>query len=476
MKNSEISNPLLPNYEYIPDPEPRIFDDRVYVFGSHDRYNGISFCLNDYVSYSASIQDLTKWRYEGVIYTKREDPNRKIKPFNSLYAPDVIQGLDKNYYLYYGVGSQSKIGVAVSDKPSGKYRFLSYVKHENGSILGQKNDKHQFDPAIFIDDDQRIYLYSGFSPKNFNLMSIGKTISKNGAMVMELNKDMTTLKSNYKYICKTIYNSKNTSFEGHEFFEASSMRKINGKYYFIYSSINNHELCYAISDFPDKDFIYGGVLVSIADIGISEKPLNYTGNTHGSILSINDEHYIFYHRQTNRNQFSRQTCVEKLDYDGLHFKQAEITSQGINGKPLIAKGIHKAASACLLYSTRGTYFYLVIKKRSKYHAYFTQFGRDRNIDENQHIANFSKYTIAGFRYYYFNNPKCLKVLIKGHAKGTIKVFLNEDNALITSIDILPSNNFEWFSSKILKTIYGNYPIYFRFEGKGNFKFMLFIIE
>ena len=36
---------------------------------------------------------------------------------------------------------------------------------------------------------------------------------------------------------KSIYNSKNSSFVGHEFFEASSLRKINDKYYFIYSSI-----------------------------------------------------------------------------------------------------------------------------------------------------------------------------------------------------------------------------------------------
>ena len=33
-------NPYLPSWEYIPDGEPYVFDGRIYVYGSHDRYNG----------------------------------------------------------------------------------------------------------------------------------------------------------------------------------------------------------------------------------------------------------------------------------------------------------------------------------------------------------------------------------------------------------------------------------------------------
>ena len=45
-------NPYLPSYEYVPDGEPHVFNDRLYVYGSHDRFNGKDFCLNDYVSKS----------------------------------------------------------------------------------------------------------------------------------------------------------------------------------------------------------------------------------------------------------------------------------------------------------------------------------------------------------------------------------------------------------------------------------------
>lgn len=87
-------NPFLPSYEYIPDAEPRIFNDRVYIYGSHDKFNGVSFCLNDYVTYSAPLNDLSNWKYEGVIYKKTSDPHYKKRPFNFMnvfFAPDVIK-------------------------------------------------------------------------------------------------------------------------------------------------------------------------------------------------------------------------------------------------------------------------------------------------------------------------------------------------------------------------------------------------
>ena len=48
MKN-QVFNPFLPSWEYIPDGEPHVFGDRVYLYGSHDRFNANNFCQNDYV-------------------------------------------------------------------------------------------------------------------------------------------------------------------------------------------------------------------------------------------------------------------------------------------------------------------------------------------------------------------------------------------------------------------------------------------
>ena len=76
----QVYNPYLPLYEYVPDGEPHIFGDRLYLYGSHDRFDGEMFCLNDYVCYSADIHDLHTWRYEGVIFCKEQDPrNQKTR-------------------------------------------------------------------------------------------------------------------------------------------------------------------------------------------------------------------------------------------------------------------------------------------------------------------------------------------------------------------------------------------------------------
>ena len=101
----EAVNPYLPSYEYIPDGEPHVFDGRVYIYGSHDKFNGRFFCMNDYVSYSAPVDDLKSWRYEGVIWRKKDDQGKKPWLLKQYYAPDVVQGKDGRYYLYYFRGS-----------------------------------------------------------------------------------------------------------------------------------------------------------------------------------------------------------------------------------------------------------------------------------------------------------------------------------------------------------------------------------
>ena len=56
----QVFNPYLPAGEYIPDGEPHVFGNRVYVYGSHDRFNAAIFCVNDYVCYSAPVDDLDR--------------------------------------------------------------------------------------------------------------------------------------------------------------------------------------------------------------------------------------------------------------------------------------------------------------------------------------------------------------------------------------------------------------------------------
>ncbi len=480
MSARQAVNPFLPSYEYIPDGEPHVFGDRVYLYGSHDKFNGKSFCQNDYTCWSASVDDLTSWRYEGVIYRKKQDPKRKLfSVVNTLYAPDVAKGADGRYYLYYTLGYTSRVGVAVCDTPAGQYKFLDYVHYEDGTLLGAKKEPLQFDPAVFVDDDGKAYLYTGFAPEKYPKFLLKKhKPSVTGAMAMRLKPDMVTVEGGINYIAATVHNSAGSGFEGHEFFEASSMRKFNGKYYFIYSSIQGHELCYAVSNKPTEGFKFGGTLVSIGDIGINgnKKPLNYLGNTHGSLIKIKYRYYVFYHRQTNRNQFSRQACAEEIQFRGGKFLQAELTSCGLNGRPLRGIGEYKARIACHLYSRRGARTYGVLKLPKKgIHPYFTQTGGDRNHTPSQHIANFTHGATAGFKYFNFDGANQIIVTIKGNPHGKLIVSETPTGKAIAKIRLTPCEDLTDFYSA-LHIGNGKRALYFTYEGTGRFIFKGFTLQ
>ena len=481
MTKKQIFNPYLPSYEYVPDGEPHVFGDRVYIYGSHDCFDSNEFCANDYVCWSAPVCDLSAWRYEGVIWKKTDDPEKPPFFLKTMYAPDVVQGKDCRYYLYFFKGNQRNIGVAVCDTPAGQYKYLGRVKYPDGTILGRgkdENDMHQFDPGVFRDDDGKIYLYTGMSPKSPTIFTAFKSVNTNGAMACELEDDMLTIKLPTTRVGKSIHCSQGTGYEGHEFFEASSMRKFNGKYYFIYSSINGHELCYAMGDSPLGEFTYKGTLVSIADIGISEKPLNYIGNTHGSIEKINGKYYVFYHRQTNRHCYSRQACAEEIEMmpDGT-FKQAEITSCGLNGGPLKAQGEYDARIACNLFSKKGVYFYGGFKRAKGCHPYFTQTGKDREENGDQYIANFCDGATAGFKYFDFDgNTQSVGVTFFGKAKGEVVVKTNLDGAPIATIPVDNAKNEQKTFVATASVEKGKKPLYFTFNGKGRPNFISIIIK
>ena len=113
--NKQIYNPYLPLDEYVPDAEPHVFDGRVYVYGSHDREDGETFCMLDYVCYSAPVEDLRSWRYEGVIYQAAQDPDYRKK--DSIYSP-VVRGDYPLYLVYQGEGEGSMLEIAFFADPA----------------------------------------------------------------------------------------------------------------------------------------------------------------------------------------------------------------------------------------------------------------------------------------------------------------------------------------------------------------------
>ncbi len=466
-------NPFLPSYEYIPDGEPYVFGDRVYLYGSHDAFKGYHYCVNNYVCWSAPVDDLGDWRYEGVIFDKQKDPLCDDVNERRLYAPDVQLGADGKYYLYYAFDELNVMSVAVCDTPAGEYEFYGHVHYPDGTLLGQKpGDVFQFDPGVYREGD-KVYLYSGFCPPPGMWKAMGtKEVPIEGPVVMELEPDMLTVKTNPRVIAPYIANGKGTDFEGHEFFEASSMRKIRDKYYFIYSSINGHELCYAISDYPDREFRFGGTIVSNGDVFLNgrkvEQALNYLGNNHGSIVEIKGQYYIFYHRHTNRIQFSRQACAEKIELleDGS-IPQVEMTSCGLNDGPLSGKGTYEARIACNLMSSQGITGYSMGERQvEEIHPYFTQSGVDREDNPDQYIANMRDGAVAGFKYFDMKNTTKLTVEVRGSGKGVFRVYTDLDRThRVSEVGLQASK--EWQTSAAdINVEDGVRALYFVYCGEG----------
>lgn len=519
-------NPILPLDEYIPDGEPHVFGDRIYLFGSHDKEGGNRYCAEEnYVGYSAPLSDPTDWRYEGVIYDAKQDPSYIQGQYNDLYAPDVVKGNDGRYYLYYcfgGADGHNKINVAVSNVPCGKYEYLGYVKNEDGSV---HNEYLMGDPAV-INDDGIIRVYCGWSlsmvaasahgkgkgfngedkqynkansqasmvPKpgdkdmNIKLAPIYQMIFHRsledvkdlkyplmGANTFTLKDDMLTVNSKVSRIVPGQFDTtKDSSFYGHAFYEASSIRKINGLYYFIYSSENSNELCYATSKYPDKDFVYGGTIISNGDVGYLDRKdderTNMTANDHGSLECINGQWYIFHHRQTHKSTFSRQACAEPVEIkDDGSIAQVECTSMGLRGKAIETKGKIPAVVSCVL--TNGHMPHATNTTVDEEIPYIT------NINDERFITDIENNTIIGYKYFNFTNPIKLDVTYRGKANGKLLLYIGKKNAKqedwLLEDEAIIDESINWKKIEFSISYNGSAAIYFKYEGIGKIDLLEF---
>ncbi len=471
VNSKQAFNPYLPSWEYIPDGEPYVFEGRVYVYGSHDRFRGHAYCLNDYVCWSAPEEDLSDWRYEGVIYKKTQDPLNANGDM-CLYAPDVTVGPDGRYYLYYVLDKVSVVSVAVCDTPAGAYEFYGYVHYLDGTRLGERQgDEPQFDPGVMTEGD-KTYLYTGFC-------GMGDTF-RSGPMGMVLKADMLTIEEGPVFLAPSEPYSKGSSFEGHEFFEAPSIRKRGDTYYFIYSSILMHELCYATSKNPMKDFVYQGVIVSNNDIHIdsykpADKPMYYGGNNHGSIVEIRGQWYIFYHRHTDGTNFSRQGCIEQISFqeDGT-IPQVEMTSCGANNGPLIGRGEYPAYLACnLLARDEAAYTGGPGAWMDSRFPKITQDGRDGD-EEIGYVENLRDGASAGFKYFDCSGIQKVSIRVRGYCKGYFQVKTLWDGPSLGEIHVVYSNVWKEYSGNIAIPD-GTNALYFTYKGEGGASLASFIL-
>ena len=306
-------NPISPEGVYIADPSARVWNGRLYIYGSLD-VTPESYCSENH--HVLSTDDMLHWRLTENVISSRGA--RDEVPYNDayLYAPDV-QYRDGKYYMYICQPHEIAEGVAVSESPEGPFRNARPL-----NTFGHS----QIDPAAFIDDDgQAYYVWGQFD-----------------ACIAKLNPDMTSIDSSS--IKVGFVNEKE-----HHFHEGGFLTKRGGIYYFVYAHMGRLGMptCigYSTSTSPMGPYKYGGVIIDNSHCD----PSNW--NNHGSIAEFGGQWYVFYHRATHNSNTMRKACVEPISFnDDGSIPEVEMTTQGAGG-PLDACRRVEAERACLLFGS-----------------------------------------------------------------------------------------------------------------------------
>ncbi|KAL2070878.1 hypothetical protein VTL71DRAFT_13904 [Oculimacula yallundae] len=311
-----MSDQPLVTHIFTADPSAHSFNDRLYVYPSHDiktdiqdNDNGDQYAMEDY--HVLSMDDVgSPVTDHGVVLSLGDIPWAG----KQLWAPDAATKNGK-YYLYYPARDKEgvfRIGVAVGDVPEGPF------KPEPKPIEGS----YSIDPASFVDDDGEAYLYFGgiwggqlqcWTGDEFNKEAYTNMEATSGnaynPRVARLSKDMLQFDGGVKELVILGEDGSPLPHSDHDrrFFEAAWMHKYQGKYYFSYSTGDTHYLCYATGDNPFGPFTYAGRIL--------EPVVGWT--THHSIVEHKGKWYLFHHDSSLSEGKNHLRCVKvkEIFYD-----------------------------------------------------------------------------------------------------------------------------------------------------------------
>ena len=349
--------------------------------------------------------------------------------------------------------------MAVCDTPAGQYEFYGRVQYKDGQAM---MENQTYDPSVICTEEGN-FLYFGFAPCMINIPRY-KDQDLKGGSVLQLEDDMITVKEGPQVIIPSLNYGKGTSFEGNEYFEGPSIRKINGKYYLIYSSVNTHQLCYAISDRPMEGFEFGGVIVSNGDVGYNgrkeEDKLMSVGNNHGGLVEINGQWYMFYHRHTFLNQYNRQGCAEKVYFDeNGQIPQVTITTSGMNPGPLSGDASYPAVYCCNL--TNGHMGALSSIGRTNQEIDFPYMT---SVNEERYITNIKDGTRIGYKYINLEETGKIEVVYQTDVPGELEIYTEENGERKAVISLKPCK--WWKTAETEVTFTEEKELYLVYKGEG----------
>lgn len=326
---------LVPG-DYMADPSVHVWNDRLYIYPSHDRESGIPendngdhFDMNDYHVFStddleAVVRGEKKLEDHGVILSVKDIPWAG----RQLWDCDV-QEKEGKYFLYFPLKDRNDIfrfGVAVADRPEGP--FVPQPDPMRGS--------YSIDVAVLKDDvpadgtgkPAYYFYFGGIWGGQLQRYKDNKALENAHlpegdepalpSRVVRLSDDMLQFAEEPKAVLVVDEDGNPLKADDpHRFFEASWVHKYNGKYYLSYSTGDTHMICYAIGDNPYGPFTYKGVVLT---------PVKAGWTTHHCIVEFKGKWYLFHHDSVP----SGKTWLRSLKVCELHYNE-DGTIQTIEG-------------------------------------------------------------------------------------------------------------------------------------------------
>lgn len=445
-------NPFLPPTAFIPDGEPHVFEyngeERLFIYGSRDE-NVTAYCGCGHDVWSAPVTDLTKWTNHGEIFNVKQvwDIGYGIVDGQSFGAPDCVYNpITKKFYLYTFFLEYYKMDGKqgpLKDSPKSIFGFCDdgplCVMAQSDSPIGPfinpvicdwppASEGGTFDPAVLVDEqkDGSVKVYAYWGKKNGDrwaeidsrdMHSIIKP--KTGRPFIDRKNKRTALEATYKTL-------NNPALNGYSsLFEASSIRKIaKDKYVFIYSPNERFStLVYCYGNTPEGPWTYGGIIVDNAQ--------NWDfGNNHGSIVKVNGQWYVVYHKALG-NSYNRQAMIEPVDVriegDKIVIPQVEMTSQGIHSDGLNAFSRYNINTIC--YKTNGV----------------RVAGYERNPDGlNPLVGLNTNNSVVGIKYLNFESKP---IKDKDRLNLKLNVSMISNDASIT-VQVVPKADFDDESKRV----------------------------
>ena len=328
-------NPIIHN-QFAADPTARVFNNRVYVYPSHDIVppEGARqdwFCMGDYHVFSS--ENLTDWVDHGVFLDQKDVQWGNPTGF-SMWAPDCVEK-NGTYYFYFPNGSRIgrgfAIGVATAKSPEGPFTC------EPEPIKGISG----IDPCVLMDNDGQSYIYwSGMGIRGAKLKSNMKEVD---GELQTMTMPQRPGGNAPEGAAPRTFTVAGQNMEGlpDGFKEGPFVFRRGDWYYLTFPWVRGdtsnganptETLAYAMSKNPLGPWDFKGIIMA--------EHANHCWTNHHSIIEYKGQWYLFYHHNdfSPRDDKRRSPCIDKISFrpDGT-IVEVKPTMRGVGVSPATSR-------------------------------------------------------------------------------------------------------------------------------------------